>query len=57
MQQLKDENEVVNWYIDVMERGENQRVILKQFVKQKSEFDAATRRAIADRKKFDADMA
>ena len=56
MKQLKDENEVIQWYIDVMESGEDQRVILKQYVKQKSEFDAATRQSIKDRKKYNDDM-
>ena len=56
MQQLKDENEVVQWYIDVMESGKDQRVILKQYLKQKSEFDAATRRSVADRKQYNDDM-
>ena len=56
MQQLKDENEVVQWYIDVMESGKDQRIILKQYLKQKSEFDAATRRSIADRKQYTDDM-
>lgn len=56
MQQIKEENNVVQWYIDTMESGEDQRVILKQFVKQKSEFVAATRQSVKDRQKYHDDM-